>query len=107
MRHEAADPTARAECSGYGSLFGFLVAGLGIGAVLSVFFAPRSGAETRKWMANKFLDAAEATNTRVHEARLRVHDAVDEGQDKVTAAIAAGRQAFAKTEPAKQAQQAS
>ena len=104
MRHEAADQTVRAECSGYGSLFGFLVAGLGMGAALSVLFAPRSGAETRKWMANKFLDAAEATNTRVHEARVRVHDVVDQGQEKVTAAIAARRQAFAKVEPAKQQQ---
>lgn len=104
MGHEAADQTARAECSGYGSLFGFLVAGLGMGAVLSVLFTPRSGAETRKWMADKFLDAAEATNARVHEARVRMHDVVDQGQEKVTAAIAARRQVFANAEPAKNQQ---
>jgi gas vesicle protein len=104
MRNQAEVQNVRAECSGYGSLFGFMVAGLGIGAALSVFFAPRSGEETRRWIANKCLDAAEIANARVHDARLRIHEVVDRGQERVTAEIAARRQEFAEAEGAAQAQ---
>jgi hypothetical protein len=102
MREQVEGQSARAECSGYGSLFGFMVAGLGIGAALSVLFAPRSGEETRKLIATKCLDAAESANVRVHGARIRLHEVVDQGQAKVTAAIAAGRQTFAKPEVAEE-----
>lgn len=104
MRDQAEVQNTKAECSSYGPLFGFMVAGLGIGAALSVLFAPRSGEETRKWIANKCLDAAEIANTRVHDARLRIHEVVDRGQEKVTAEIAARRREFAKTEVAAQRQ---
>jgi gas vesicle protein len=102
MKEQTDVRNTRAGCSGYASSFGFMVAGLGIGAVLSVLFAPRSGEETLKWTANKCLDAAEAANMRVRDARIRVHEVVDQGQARVTAAIAVGRQASAKEEVAEQ-----
>ena len=102
MREQTDVQNTKAECSGYGSWFGFVVAGLGIGAALSVLFAPRSGEETRKWIANKCLDAAEAANMRVHDTRMRMHEVMDQGQARVTAAIAARRQASAKEEVAEQ-----
>ncbi len=37
--------------SGYG--FGYFVAGMGIGAVLALLFAPRTGEETRELLAQK------------------------------------------------------
>ena len=86
------------ECTGHGSAFGFLVAGLGIGAMLSVFLAPRSGMETRKWIATKCLDGVEAANVKVQQARLRLHELVDQGQQKVSAAVVARREAIAKPE---------
>ena len=101
MRNQAEGQNPKMECNGRGSAFGFLVAGLGIGAVLSVFLAPRSGAETRKWIATRCLDGVEAANTRVLQARLRMHELVDQGQQKVTAAVAARREAVGepKVEP--------
>ncbi|MGH9681572.1 MAG: YtxH domain-containing protein [Candidatus Acidiferrales bacterium] len=76
------------------STIGYLAAGLGIGAALSVFFAPRSGEETRKWMADKCLNAVDAANQRVRESRTHVKEAMDHGQQKISEAVAAGREAI-------------
>ena len=94
MKTESEVQNAKMECTGHGSGFGFLVAGLGIGAALSVFLAPRSGAETRKLIATKCLDQVDAANAKVRQTRLRVHEIVDEGQRKVDEAVMAGREAF-------------
>ena len=96
MRNQAEDQNAKTECTSHGSAFGFLVAGLGIGAALSVFLAPQSGAETRKWIATKCLDGVDAANVKVQQARLRMHELVDQGQQKVSAAVVARREAFGK-----------
>lgn len=98
MRCEKKFEQAGAEHGSHGSAFGFLVAGLGIGAVLSVLMAPRSGAETRARIATKCLDGVEAANAGVCRVRMRVHEIVDEGQQKVTEAVAAGREIFGKTD---------
>ena len=92
MRNQAEDQNAKPECTSHGSAFGFLIAGLGVGAALSVFLAPQSGAETRKWIATKCLDGLEAANTTVHQARLRMHELVDQGQQKISAAVVARRE---------------
>ena len=94
MKTEAEVQNAKMECTSHGSGFGFLVAGLGIGAALSVFLAPKSGAETRKWIATKCLDQVDAANAKVRQTRLRVHELVDQGQRKVDEAVMAGREAF-------------
>ena len=61
---------------------GYLAAGIGIGAALSVFFAPKSGEETRKWVATKCFDAIDAAASR--------------GQQEISKAVAAGRESFGK-----------
>ena len=98
MRNQAEDQNAKMECAGHGVAFGFLVAGVGIGAMLSVFLAPQSGAETRKWIATKCLDGVDTANVKVHQARLRMHELMDQGQQKVSAAVLARREAFGKAE---------
>lgn len=74
-----------------GALWAFLLAGLGIGAVLSVMLAPQPGAEMRRRVANKCLDGVASANGKVHRVRLRVQKLMDESQRRVTAAVAAGR----------------
>ena len=96
MKTQAEDQNTKTECASHGSALGFMVAGLGIGAALSVFLAPQSGAETRKWIATKCLDGVEAANVKVQQARLRMHELVDHGQQKVSAAVVAGREAIGK-----------
>ena len=96
MRNQMEDQNEKTECTSHGSAFAFLVAGLGIGAAFSVFLAPQSGADTRQWIATKCLDGIDAANVKVRQARLRVHELVDQGQQKVSEAVIARREAFGK-----------
>jgi gas vesicle protein len=83
-----------------GSTFAYLAAGLGIGAALSIFLAPRSGAETRQWIANKCLNGVNLANERVRQTRVRVKDMMDQGQKKISEAVVAGREAVGKAKVA-------
>lgn len=74
--------------------FEYVAAGIAIGAVLSVLIAPKSGKETRKWIANKCLDGVEAANGRVWESRVHFREILNRGQRQITEAVAAGREAF-------------
>lgn len=97
MRNQMENQNEKMERKSNGAAFVFLVAGLGIGAALSVFLAPQSRAETRKWIATKCLDGVEAANVKVRQARLRMHEVVDKGQQKVSEAVIARREAFGMT----------
>jgi gas vesicle protein len=99
MKNQMDNQNSQTECRPNGGAFAFLVAGLGIGAALSVFLAPKSGAETRKWIATKCLDGIDSANMKVRETRVRVHEFVDEGQQKVSEAVTAGREAIGKEKP--------
>ena len=89
---------AAANCgSSMGKTFGYLVAGLGIGAALSIFLAPRSGAETRQWLANKCLNGIDSANEKVRKTRVHVKDIMDQGQQKISDAVLAGREAAGKS----------
>jgi gas vesicle protein len=79
------------------STFVYLVAGLGIGGALSIFLAPRSGAETRQWIANKCLDGLDTANEKVQHTRRQVKDMMDQGQEKISEAVEAGREAIGKS----------
>lgn len=61
-----------------------LLTGLGIGAGLAVLFAPRSGEETREWVA----DTAERKFKQLRRLGRRsvrqLQDAVREGKEKIT-----------------------
>jgi hypothetical protein len=81
-----------------GSVFGFLLAGMGIGAALSVLAAPRPGIETRGQIAHKCLDGIEAANMKVRSARLRIQDLMDRSQRRVTSAVATGHHRFRSAE---------
>jgi len=58
---------------------GYLAAGIGIGAALSIFFTPKSGEETRKWVATKCFDAIDRANEKVWQSRLHVRDIISRG----------------------------
>ena len=71
----------------------YVAAGIAIGAVLSLFFAPKSGKDTRKWIANKCLDGIEAANSKVWESRVQVSEIMTRGQRQISQIVAAGREA--------------
>ena len=96
MRNHMDNQNEETESANHSWAFAFLAAGLGIGAAVSVFLAPQSGADTRHWIATKCLDGIDAANMKVREARLRVHELVDRGQQKVSDAVIARREAFGK-----------
>jgi gas vesicle protein len=76
--------------------FAYLMAGLWIGAALSMILAPRSGAETRLRIANKVLDGIDTTNEKVRQTRLHVMNILDHGQQKISDVVVAGREAVSK-----------
>jgi gas vesicle protein len=80
---------------------GFFLAGLGIGAILALLFAPRSGKETREYIAGKAEEGREYVKTKTEELRRQAEGAVEKGKDLVTkqkellsAALEAGKQAY-------------
>jgi gas vesicle protein len=83
-----------------GATIAYLVAGLGIGAAVSIFLAPRSGAETRQWIAHKCLNGVNLANEKVRQTRVRVKDMMDQGQKKISEAVVAGREAVGKAKVA-------
>lgn len=89
-------PNATAQTGCRASTFGYLAAGLGIGAALSIFLAPKSGVETRKWIADKCLNAVDSANEKVRTSRVHVKEIMDRGQMQVSEAVAAGREAIGK-----------
>jgi gas vesicle protein len=82
------------------SAVAYLVAGLGIGAAVSILLAPRSGAETRLWIANKCLNGIDTANKKVLQTRHQVKDMMDQGQQKISEAVVAGREAIGKSKVA-------
>ncbi len=85
---------------GGNSLIWFL-AGLGVGAVVGVLYAPRSGSETRDVLRARAEEGRDYMRSRAREARDQASEWVDRGRDAVSqqkdqfrAAYEAGRQAY-------------
>jgi gas vesicle protein len=81
--------------SNSGSTIAYLIAGLGIGAAVSMLLAPKSGAETRHWIANKCLDGVDTANKSIRHTRRQVKDVMDQGQEKISEVVEEAREAIA------------
>ena len=84
-----------------GSRFAFFLAGLGIGGVIGLLFAPRSGKETRDLIAQKAEDGRDFVVNKSGEFRRQAEQAVEKGRDMVnkqkellSAALEAGVQTY-------------
>jgi len=84
-----------------GSNLGFFLAGLGMGAILALLFAPRSGKETREYIAGKAEEGRDYVKAKTEDLRREAEGAVEKGKDIVTkqkellsAALEAGKQAY-------------
>jgi gas vesicle protein len=84
-----------------GSSFVWFLAGLGLGGLVGVLYAPRSGRETREELRARAEQGGEYVRTRAREAREQAAGWVDKGRDAVTqqkdqfrAAYEAGKQAY-------------
>jgi gas vesicle protein len=84
-----------------GTNLGFFLAGLGMGAVLALLFAPRSGKETREYIAGKAEEGRDYVKAKTEDLRRQAEGAVEKSKDLVTkqkellsAALEAGKQAY-------------
>ena len=80
---------------------GFFLAGLGIGAVIALLLAPRSGKETRDSIVQTAEEGRDFVVTKTEEIRKQAEDAVEKGKDLVnkqkdllSTAVEAGKQAY-------------
>jgi gas vesicle protein len=86
-----------------GSKVTFFLVGLGIGALVGILFAPKSGEDTREYLMDKADEGREYEQRKARELRDRAEDLVERGKnvvqrqkDSVSAAVEAGRDAFQK-----------
>jgi len=81
--------------------FLWFLAGLGIGAVVGVLYAPRAGSETREAIRSRAEEGREYMRNRARQAREQAEDWMDRGRevlnqqgDRIRSAFDAGRQAY-------------
>jgi gas vesicle protein len=84
-----------------GSKVTFFLVGLGIGALVGILFAPKSGEDTREYLMDKADEGREYAQRKARELRDRAEDLVERGKkvasnqkDSISAAVEAGRDAY-------------
>jgi gas vesicle protein len=95
-----------------GDKFLYFIAGAGIGAAIGLLFAPKTGRETREMLARTATEGREYLTSKVGEGRQYLEDskrkvgddfttfldrskeAVQRQKEQLTAAFAAGKQAY-------------
>lgn len=84
-----------------GNSFVWFLAGLGLGGLVGVLYAPRPGRETREDIKTRAEEGREYVRSRAREAREQASEWADKGRDVVNqqkdqfrAAYEAGRQAY-------------
>ena len=84
-----------------GSSFVWFLAGLGIGGLVGILYAPRTGSETREDIRARAEEGREYVRNRARGAREQASEWVDKGRevvnqqkDQFRAAYEAGRQAY-------------
>ena len=82
----------REDTGGIGAAW--FLAGLGIGALIGVLYAPKSGRETREDIAHQAREGREYLRVRGRQAADQMGDMVDKGRDQVNQAMGRGRDAM-------------
>jgi gas vesicle protein len=84
-----------------GSKVSYFLVGLGVGAVLGILFAPKSGEETREYLMDKAEQGRDYAKRRARELRERAEDMYERGKDvlssqreQISSALEAGKEAY-------------
>ena len=77
-----------------GSMTATFLTGLGIGVVLAALFSPRSGEETREWIADTAEQKFKVLRRMGRRSFRQLQDAVAEGEEKVTGVFRNGKKAL-------------
>lgn len=87
--------------SNCGSRFGFFIAGLGIGAIIALLFAPASGEEAREYLGRKANEGRDYVSGKGRDIQRQAEELVEKAKELVTqqkeqlsAALEAGKQAY-------------
>jgi gas vesicle protein len=67
---------------------GILTAGVGVGAVMGLLYAPQSGRQTRKLISRAAEDGADFVAARSREIRRQAEDAFERGKDLAARLVA-------------------
>lgn len=83
------------------SKFSFFLVGLGIGALMGILFAPKSGEETREFLSSKADEGRDYAQRKARELRERADDLLSRGKDVVSkqreaisSAVEAGKETY-------------
>ena len=75
----------------------YFLVGLGIGAAMSVFFAPKSGKDAREFVALKAEEGKKYTQDKVREVREQAEAFVEHGKEfaaSISGAVKAGQDEY-------------
>lgn len=79
------------ESKSYG--LGWFLAGLGVGALVGILYAPKSGRETRDDLANSAREGTEYMRARTKQAADEVSALVDKSKEQINDYVDRGREA--------------
>jgi gas vesicle protein len=84
-----------------GSKVSYFLVGLGVGALVGVLFAPKSGEDTREYLTKKADEGKDYAQRKARELRERADELVERSKDvavrkkdSLSAAVEAGREAY-------------
>ena len=79
----------------------YFLVGVGIGSVLGILLAPKSGEETREYLSQKAEEGSGYARKKARELRERAEDLVERGtevltekKEQITAAVDVGRETY-------------
>jgi gas vesicle protein len=85
----------------------YFMMGIGIGALIGILFAPKSGEETREYLSQKADEGKDYAQKKARELRERAEDLLERSKDvargqkdSISAAVEAGREAYQKAKAA-------
>ena len=84
-----------------GSKVTYFLVGLGVGALVGILFAPKSGEETREYLAKRADEGREYTQKKARELRERAEDLIERGKEaasrqkeSISAVVEGAREAY-------------
>jgi gas vesicle protein len=84
-----------------GSKVSFFLVGLGIGALVGILFAPKSGDETREYLSGKADEGRDYAQKKARELRERAEDLIERSKeimsrqkDALSTAVEAGKDTY-------------
>jgi gas vesicle protein len=84
-----------------GSKVTYFLVGLGVGALVGILFAPKSGEDTREYLSKKADEGRDFAQRKAKELRERADDLIERskdaasrGKDSISAAVEGAREAY-------------